>query len=202
MYTEIYIGSRIKQRRSELGLTQMDLAKELSGPVEPGESLRAQIADWERPRSRKKPSLVSLIKLCNALDCDIDYLLGAIDTPRRATYDVVQETGLSSDAADIIIEIKQNDCNEVLDVLSSLLTNKKFWDALSNINYAKFASKGAEREMSDSLKQSLLELKLINGVERHPGAVTMNPSQMKDINLYHAAQKFSECAEQIANGSK
>lgn len=197
MYTKSYIGERIKQRRKQLGLTQTELAKRLNPGID--NVAHTQVAKWEKQGTLE---VDSLIRLCNALDCDMDYLLGGIDTPRRATYDVVQETGLSSDAVDSIIEIKQNDCNEVLDVLSSLLTNKKFWDALSNINYAKFASKGAEREMSDSLKQSLLELKLINGVERHPGAVTMNPSQMKDINLYHAAQKFSECAKQIANGSK
>ncbi len=194
MYARSYIGERIKQRRKQLGLTQTELAKRLNPGVD--NVTHNQVAHWEKHGT---PEIDSLIRLCNALDCDMDYLLGAIDTPRRVTYDVVQETGLSGNAVDSIIEIKQNDCNEVLDVLSSLLTNKKFWAALSNINYAKFAFKGAEREMSNSLKQSLLELKLINGVERHPGAVTMNPSQMKDINLYHAAQKFAECAEQIAD---
>lgn len=152
MYTEIYIGSRIKQRRSELGLTQMDLAKELSGPVEPGESLRAQIADWERPRSRKKPSLVSLIKLCNALDCDIDYLLGAIDTPRRATYDVVQETGISCKAADVLRSInkgmsyggkyygpvgvnKNGTVQETLTVLSELIESPRFLPLMNELSY-------------------------------------------------------------------
>lgn len=48
-----------------------------------------------------------MLLLCKVLDCDTDYLLGKIDIPHKATADVMSITGLSEDAVDVLIGMKQ-----------------------------------------------------------------------------------------------
>ena len=200
MYSERYIGDRIRQRRNEIGLTQ----KELAAKINPGTSIETaphtQVAQWEN--GKKKPGTDALIRLCNALDCDMDYILGAIDVPRRAVYDVKEQTGLSDSAVNSLMEAKQRNYNAGLDILSALLSDRKFWEAIANLNYAKFAGTNANRPMSDGLEAAVLQVKVMNGIERHPGATILEREQMRDMNLYHASQKFSECAARIADGDK
>lgn len=200
MYSERYIGDRIRQRRNELGLTQ----KELAAKINPGTSIETaphtQVAGWES--GKKKPGTDALIRLCNALDCDMDYILGAIDVPRRAVYDVKEQTGLSNSAVYSLVEAKQRNYTAGLDILSSLLSSQKFWEAIANLNYAKFAGINLNRPMSDGLEAAVLQVKVMNGIERHPGATILEPEQMKDMNLYQASQKFSECAARIVSDDK
>ena len=200
MYSERYIGDRIRQRRNELGLTQ----KELAAKINPGTSIETaphtQVAQWES--GKKKPGTDALIRLCNALDCDIDYILGAIDVPRRAVYDIKEQTGLSDSAVNSLVEEKQRNYNAGLDILSALLSDQKFWEAIANLNYAKFAGTNMDRPMSDGLEVAVLQVQVMNGIERHPGATILEPEQMRDMNLYQASQKFSECAACIANDDK
>ncbi len=81
MYSERYIGDRIRQRRNEIGLTQ----KELAAKINPGTSIEtAPHTSSTMGKRKEKPGTDALIRLCNALDCDMDYILGAIDVPRRA----------------------------------------------------------------------------------------------------------------------
>lgn len=200
MYSERYIGDRIRQRRNEIGLTQ----KELAAKINPGTSIETaphtQVAQWES--GKKKPGTDALIRLCNALDCDMDYILGAIDVPRRAVYDVKEQTGLSDSAVNSLMEAKQRNYNAGLDILSALLSDRKFWEAIANLNYAKFAGTNMDRPMSDGLEAAVLQVQVMNGIERHPGATILEPEQMRDMNLYQASQKFSECAARIANDDK
>ena len=200
MYSERYIGDRIRQRRNELGLTQ----KELAAKINPGTSIETaphtQVAQWES--GKKKPGTDALIRLCNALDCDIDYILGAIDVPRRAVYDIKEQTGRSDSAVNSLVEAKQRNYNAGLDILSALLSDQKFWEAIANLNYAKFAGTNMDRPMSDGLEVAVLQVQVMNGIERHPGATILEPEQMRDMNLYQASQKFSECAACIANDDK
>lgn len=200
MYSERYIGDRIRQRRNEIGLTQ----KELAAKINPGTSIETaphtQVAQWES--GKKKPGTDALIRLCNALDCDMDYILGAIDVPRRAVYDIKEQTGLSDSAVNSLVEAKQRNYNAGLDILSALLSDRKFWEAIANLNYAKFAGTNMDRPMSDGLEAAVLQVQMMNGIERHPGATILEPEQMRDMNLYQASQKFSECAARIANDDK
>lgn len=146
MYARNYIGERIRQRRKQLGLTQTELAKRLNPGVD--NVTHNQVAHWEKHGT---PEVDSLIRLCNALDCDMDYLLGAIDTPRRATYDVVQETGISCKAADVLRSInkgmsygnehygpvgvaKHGYTLETLSVLSELIESPRFLPLMNAIS--------------------------------------------------------------------
>ena len=200
MYSERYIGDRIRQRRNEIGLTQKELAAKINPVTSIETAPHTQVAQWES--GKKKPGTDALIRLCNALDCDIDYILGAIDVPRRAVYDVKEQTGLSDSAVNSLMEAKQRNYNAGLDILSALLSDRKIWEAIANLNYAKFAGTNIDRPMSDGLEAAVLQVQMMNGIERHPGATILEPEQMRDMNLYQASQKFSECAARIANDDK
>ena len=200
MYSERYIGDRIRQRRNEIGLTQKELAAKINPVTSIETAPHTQVAQWES--GKKKPGTDALIRLCNALDCDMDYILGAIDVPRRAVYDVKEQTGLSDSAVNSLMEAKQRNYNAGLDILSALLSDRKFWEAIANLNYAKFAGTNMDRPMSDGLEAAVLQVQMMNGIERHPGATILEPEQMRDMNLYQASQKFSECAARIANDDK
>ena len=141
MYSERYIGDRIRQRRNEIGLTQ----KELAAKINPGTSIETaphtQVAQWES--GKKKPGTDALIRLCNALDCDMDYILGAIDVPCRAVYDVKEQTGLSGEAAGRLKQIhdkgqygvvKDGYTLNMVDVLSELIISPRFFPMMNAIS--------------------------------------------------------------------
>lgn len=54
------------------------------------------IKNYENPNHSGGPKLSVVCNLCEMLDCDIDYLLGKINTPKHDAADVMAVTGLSS----------------------------------------------------------------------------------------------------------
>ena len=194
------IGERIKALRKEKKLTQKQLAGFITDivPTDKDKGFgQSTISGWER--GEQLPPLPKLIALAEIFQCDISYLLCDYDKEKKDISDVSEITGLSINAAKKIVEIKRARGIAGLEILSQLITNPVFWNAIANLNYARFAADNSEKAMSDLLQTKLLELEMINGIERHPGASIPSSEQMRDINLYHAAQKFSECAAQIVN---
>lgn len=194
------IGKRINALRKEKELTQKQLAGLITDIVPTDEDKgfgQSTISGWER--GKQLPPLPKLIALSEIFQCDISYLLCDYDKEKKDISDVSEITGLSINAAKTIVEIKRAGGTAGLEILSQLIINPVFWNAIANLNYARFATDNSEKMMSDLLQTKLLELKMLNDIERHPGASIPSPEQMRDINLYHAAQKFSECAAQIVN---
>lgn len=60
------IGKRIKEKREEYGMFQEDLAKRLN-------VTSAAISSWERDRT--EPNMGMVNKLCNVLNCDVEWLV-------------------------------------------------------------------------------------------------------------------------------
>ena len=174
MYSERYIGDRIRQRRNEIGLTQ----KELAAKINPGTSIETaphtQVAQWES--GKKKPGTDALIRLCNALDCDMDYILGAIDVPRRAVYDVREQTGLTGEAAGRLKQIhdkgqygvvKDGYTLNIMDVLSEIITSPRFFpmmnDAVEDLSvdeYKRFHIWAKVRGLEIEKKEDVSEMHL------------------------------------------
>lgn len=108
------IPERIRLARKMRGLSQMKLAEILSdADGKDIEGKRNMLSKWERGESL--PDTSSLIALCNALDVDIDYLLGGLDAdcPRRVVHDVKQSTGLSAVAAQRLIAMNEKASREI-----------------------------------------------------------------------------------------
>ena len=104
--SDCLIGDRILSRRLEKGLTEIELYIKLFGYSEDNkdESMKKRIRNWEQ--GIRQPSIKDLTALCNALECDVDYLLGKIDTPSYVNVDCSKALGLSKEAIDTIRNLK------------------------------------------------------------------------------------------------
>lgn len=107
------IGTRIKQRRKELGLTQVQI-KQATGISSGNMS--------EIENGNKLPSTPALISLSAILDCSIDWMLKG-ETPKR-------ENVLLSDERDIQLlegfrELSEEDKNELMEILEMKLRKVK-----------------------------------------------------------------------------
>lgn len=143
MYTKRDIGAKIKERRLDIGLTQKELAAMINEGIEQTDAPHTQISSWEN--GSKTPRTEALVRLCNALDCDIDYLLGQISVPRKNISDVMTVTGLSYEAVKAITcEGHEGDKEIVIEALDFLLTSPNFENAMHEL----VSFRDAEREVA------------------------------------------------------
>lgn len=68
------ISIRIRERRTQKGYTQQELADKIGVQ-------RQAIINWENTKKNILPSVESLADICEQLDCSMDYLLGSVDSP-------------------------------------------------------------------------------------------------------------------------
>lgn len=112
------IGKRIKERRESKRIngkkmTKAQLAEEC------GDIQYQTVSSWESGNAF--PSLKKIIDLSIALDCDIDYLLGADSPPRRKIAEIRDETALSERAVENIIFISEHQQDPVYDLQRELI---------------------------------------------------------------------------------
>ena len=74
MSNKVKFGDRLRERRTERGLLQRELADKI------GISNR-NISSYEK--NDREPSYDVLVNLAEALDCSTDYLLGSVDVPNH-----------------------------------------------------------------------------------------------------------------------
>ncbi len=111
-------GEGIKKRRKYLDLSQLQLgmivfAEEIPAeckPFDPSnksqlaqlENIRKKIVNYEKGTVPRDPE--TLHRLCDALDCDMDYLFGRIDVPKLHIAKAMEATGLSKITVQRLIE--------------------------------------------------------------------------------------------------
>ncbi len=107
------LSDRIKQLRTEAGLSQAELAKLVGGTD------ARQISRYEN--GRITPSLDATIRIAEALNVSLDYL--AIENiPRRPLH--VQDHGLAERLAGLS-ELDEEDRQSLLHVLDAFLTRRR-----------------------------------------------------------------------------
>lgn len=80
-------GNRLKNRRKKIGIKSQDeFAERLDVHLK-------TVRNWEQ--GRNIPELITLINICNMLNCSPDYLLGYIDETTHNTHYISQITGLT-----------------------------------------------------------------------------------------------------------
>ena len=87
---------------------------------------------------RQKPSIESLINICEVLDCDIDYFLTEQEVFKRDIMSMAEVTGLKYETIEALQEIKNNAFNEkkeVVDTSSEIILN--FIDSYVTTNNGK-----------------------------------------------------------------
>lgn len=107
------IGERVRKKREKLGMTKTGLAKK-------AECTRQWIADIENGKST--PNLEQAIRLCNALDCEMDYLCGTQLDSRKIYKEIGDYLGISEKAARTLSLLKNNDTVSTL--IESLITRE------------------------------------------------------------------------------
>lgn len=151
MYIKDNIGQRIKDRRKKLKMTQTELADKINGGVMGDTAPHSQISQWEQ--GKKIPETDALIRLCNALECDMDYLLGAIETPRKATHDVAKQTGLKIKAVDWLLKNKVENPH-LVNALSELFEYDDLADTLFSAVFDFATSHFSHIVVSDVLRHT------------------------------------------------
>lgn len=133
-------GVRMQERRLALKnspltenkktATQKGVAKKLGVNID-------TVKSWEA--GEFLPSLYHFNKLCEIIDCDADYLLGNIDRPYRAAFNLETDTGLSARSCarihnlpHILTDYLKNEFPySYTDALDSLLSNDLFMHFLN-----------------------------------------------------------------------
>lgn len=105
----ISIGTRIKQRRKELGLTQIQIKQETG--ISSG-----NLSDIEN--GNKLPSTPALISLSTVLDCSIDWILKGVTLKSESVI-------LSNERESLVItgfrELPEEEKNELIEILQMKL---------------------------------------------------------------------------------
>jgi transcriptional regulator with XRE-family HTH domain len=107
------LADRIKQLRTEAGLSQAELAEKA------GAGDARQISRYEN--GRITPSLDAITHIAQALNISIDYLV-IDDIPRRPL--LIDDHGLTERLA-ALSELDQTDRDSMLSVLDALITRKR-----------------------------------------------------------------------------
>lgn len=112
MQTQNIIGKRIKQRRTELGLKQLQI-KEQTG-ISSG-----NLSDIEN--GKKLPSAPALLALSIALDCSIDWMLkgDSLEREQKLVYNETECKLLTG-----FRQLDQDDQQELLDILEIKLKKR------------------------------------------------------------------------------
>ena len=103
------IGNRIRTQRKSCKLTQEKLAEIVKVHVR-------TVKSWEG-KEHAKPDLETLGELATALRCDVAYLIGENDTPRRKEADIASVTGFSEPASRGLCDILAHPEKAVLEFL-------------------------------------------------------------------------------------
>ena len=91
----VLIGERIRQRRKDFKMTQNQLAEKMGLD-------RSAISKWEK--GTQAIPVYELHRLCQVLSCDVGYLFGEYNTPRKAISDLAALTCLSDRAASRLLQ--------------------------------------------------------------------------------------------------
>jgi transcriptional regulator with XRE-family HTH domain len=125
-------GERVVYLRKKRGWTQFELAEEISKLRGKLDAIhRTTVGKWENWYLKSQINMDSqnLISLCKVLGCDLEYLLGEIDTPQKITTDIASALKMSASS----IEALQKYLQAYLDILSELLETDHFKKVLEYI---------------------------------------------------------------------
>lgn len=110
-------SERLRERRKKVGITQEALAAAIGGYE------KQTISGYER--GINEPNYQTLCKIADALRCTTDYLLGrpGADAATKEAASVVEQTGLSAPAVDILIGFKNDRDGSYIQSISALISD-------------------------------------------------------------------------------
>ncbi|MCL2337752.1 MAG: helix-turn-helix domain-containing protein [Firmicutes bacterium] len=182
------IAARIKHERKAMGLTQEKLAELLNAD-------RNTVGAWEgKTKQSRSPELKVMLKMCELFDCEIDYLLGAIDYKTREVTDIQKVTGLTPAAIKILEETKEPRTDpkrwthtgaerQNFDIISLFIEHEQLWQKVAGtVKYL------IDYELPDMSK---------------PGNTLTSDMLLVEPGLYYEIQwKFTEFIKTLVDGMK
>lgn len=203
-YSLLKFGDTLMKRRKACGFrSQANLAEKMVSISQDGdeysrniESKRKTISNWEGGKAA--PSLADLIALCNILDCDIEYLIGDIDVPRKETLTAMELTGLSEKTLKTVLNLHRN--NQIdwgLDTLNFLLENEKIEEFLYYLTAFSLAGNRCVEEYPlRILKKDIFQMSLNDTIKSIADDLARNnagkPDDRRLYGFYQYAAKHSD----------
>lgn len=120
-YNTSMIPRRIKELLSKRNMTRAVFAEAVGWTNV--SSANQYLVEYPSGKNRV-PNLDTLCRIANALECDIDFLLGVITTPRKITADVCDATGLTNEASQQLIISNKYGYDAIPEFISALLENQ------------------------------------------------------------------------------
>ena len=150
------IGARLTSARNARGLSRrtlcglvnqrINIGRDMKTPYDLLELHEGTYRQWEN--GTNFVSLVYLPVLCEVLDCEVGYILCEYDKPHKDVADICKETSLSAAAVEKLQQSSEghkidSHCGfyypgklSELDMLSRLIENRNFWEALTTLSGA------------------------------------------------------------------
>lgn len=165
-------GQRIRAKRDALRLSQDDFLEKYGNKL--GIKSRQSLSKWEAGDFKSDFSVWALLELCNIFQCDPGYLLGEYEHETREATDIVAATGLTVDAVNTLVEIKENvfigGYDEIYKTLSDMIVNPDFMNSLILIHHMRYGSLDRKREPT------------------HGALFEWSSQAVKDEYVYHGAR--------------
>lgn len=165
------LGKKIKNIRTEKGLTQIKLADEL------GVSLDT-VKNWEQ--GYNYPSIDTLVQIADFFRCDFDYLLGKQEAPNKIYSHISEYTGLSNTASATLVTA--NESNEpIVEIVSALLEDKTLLQQIYFCSSANYGSVSTFIDIHDPF------------MPKHTHSTLISPQNIRQANsmeLYNRLCKF------------
>lgn len=141
------------------------------------------------------PDVYTLSRICDTLDCDIDYILGRMSFTTQEAQQVFNATGLNEPAYTYLKNLKENkevDADIRLSTLNQILISKEFDEILHYLTNARIAYTGLPIKYNQSyLSQLAIEDRAtINKI------IADNDDYM-DSREYHAAKSLGNLFDKI-----
>lgn len=197
------IGGRIAEKRKELGLTQSELALNLSVK-------RETINQWENGIRQIKGE--DIARLADALETTTDYILRGI---KPENLDIARETGLSDKAIEVLRKIAPGKEGRVVgvqakgyalsfsDCISDLIESKYFFDLFNGIGF--FLIYGGilpeDAYNADEVKLSVEEYKKFMSWAASTGQEVIPRNETAELYLQKSCNALRDiCKEMLENG--
>lgn len=194
------IGSRVAERRNEMGLKQRELADMLSVK-------RETVNQWENGIRQIKGE--DIARLADALETTTDYILRGI---KPENLDIARETGLSDKAIEVLRKIAPSAAHrdgwytkKFSDCLSGLIESKYLYDLLNSLG-AYLIYGGAVQEDKDmphieEVDIGIEEWKRFMSWADQKGQELIPRDEAKDLYLQKACDAFRDaCKEMLEHG--
>lgn len=133
--------SAFDEALSKKGWNLKDLANEYDKryPRRNGGTIYDTLRKWRQPRSN--PTLELLVRICDILECDVDFLLGRIEEHTHTNKYIHEKTGLSEDAINRLRQLKDlqslfpetQSSKDKFKVINLILSDQKKENELSSL---------------------------------------------------------------------